>query len=110
MLQVCARRTRASYTARLPCGWYLPMTSPTMRAHLGHRKKNAAMHRLQSVADIGQRAADDHRHGIVEIRPLHLLFNVDGLNIQRAGTVAAGRRSEGKFRVLIVWHGLALSL
>ena len=30
----CARRTRASYTARLPCGWYLPMTSPTMRAHL----------------------------------------------------------------------------
>jgi hypothetical protein len=31
------------------------------------------------------------------------------LNVQRAGAFAAGRRSEGKFRVLIVSHGLALS-
>src|ERR1039457_1805994 len=67
------------------------------------------MHGLQSVAHIGQGAADDHRHGVVEIRPLHLLFNVDGLNVQRAGAVAAGRRSEREFRILIVWHSLALS-
>ena len=96
MAKVCARRTNASYTARLPCGWYLPITSPTMRAHLRvarlgskahllHGVENAAMHRLQSVAHVGQRAADDHRHRIVEIRPAHLLFNVDGLHVQRAG-------------------------
>src|ERR1019366_2871633 len=80
-----------------------------LQPHLLHSKKYAAVDGLQSVADIGQRAADDHRHGVVEIRPLHLLFNVDGLNVQRAGAFAAGRRSEGKFRVLIVSHGLALS-
>jgi hypothetical protein len=27
------------------------------------------------------------------------------LNVQRAGAIAAGRRSERKFRVLIVCHG-----
>ena len=29
-----ARRTRASYSALSPCGWYLPITSPTIAAHL----------------------------------------------------------------------------
>lgn len=29
----CAIRTSASYTDESPCGWYLPMTSPTTRAH-----------------------------------------------------------------------------
>lgn len=34
-----ARRTRASYTAVSPCGWNLPSTSPTTRAHfLGQGK------------------------------------------------------------------------
>ncbi len=28
----CAMRAMASYTAASPCGWYLPSTSPTMRA------------------------------------------------------------------------------
>ena len=28
----CAMRTMVSYTAVSPCGWYLPMTSPTTRA------------------------------------------------------------------------------
>ena len=97
MANGCANRTNASYTARLPCGWYLPITSPTIRAHLRvappgtkahllHGVENAAMHRLQSVADVGQRAANDHREGIVEIRPLHLLFNVDRLHVERART------------------------
>ena len=77
-----------------------------LQPHLLHRVENAAMDGFQSVADVGQRAADDHRHGVVEIRPLHLLFNVDGLNVQRAGaSIATGRRSERKFRVLIVSHG-----
>jgi hypothetical protein len=76
-----------------------------LQAHLLHGVENAAMHGLQSVAHVGQGAADDHRHGVVEIRPLHLLFNVDGLNVRGAGAVAAaGRRSEGEFGVLIVSH------
>ena len=77
------------------------------QAHLLHGVENAAMHRLQSVAHVGQRAADDDRHRIVEIRPLHLLFNVDGLNVQRAGRCLPsppGRRSQGKFGILIVCH------
>ena len=80
-----------------------------LQPHLRHRVKNSAVDGLQSVADVGEGAADDHRHGVVEIRPLHLLFNVDGLNVQRAGAIAAGRRSEGKFGVLIVSHESALS-
>ncbi len=32
------------------------------KSHLLHGVKNAAMHGLQSVANIGQGAADDHRH------------------------------------------------
>ena len=28
------RRTMVSYTAESPCGWYLPITSPTVRADL----------------------------------------------------------------------------
>jgi len=69
--------------------------SPGSQAHLLHGVKNAAMHGLQSVAYVGQSAADNHRQGIVEIRPLHLVFNVDGLHVEGARTlsVASGRRS-----------------
>ena len=52
-----------------------------VQAHLAHRVQNAAMDRLQAVADIGQRAADDHAHRVVEIRPPHLVFDVDGNEI-----------------------------
>ena len=78
------RRSAAS-----PCGWYLPMHfaddlgalagGPVgVQPHLVHAVENAAMHGLQAVADIGQRAADDHAHGVIEIRPPHLVFDVDG--------------------------------
>ena len=56
-----------------------------LQAHLLHGVENAPMHGLQSVAHVGQRAADDHRHRIVEIRPPHLLFNVDRLNVAAPG-------------------------
>ncbi len=36
------------------------------------------MHGFQAVADVGQRAPDDHAHGVVEIRTPHLVFDVDG--------------------------------
>ena len=39
-----------------------------------HRVEHPAVHRLQPVADIGQRAAHDNAHRVVEIRAPHLLF------------------------------------
>ena len=51
-------------------------------ALLVHRVQNAAVHRLQPVAHVGQRPADDHAHGVIEIRLAHLVFYVDG-NIPR---------------------------
>ncbi len=39
--------------------------------------KNSAMHRLEAVSNVGERTANDDRHGVVEIRTLHLIFNVD---------------------------------
>ena len=48
-----------------------------------HRKENAAMHGLQAVAYVGQRAADDDAHRVVEIRALHLVRDVDRANVAR---------------------------
>jgi len=74
------------------------MVSPTTLAHftylivqqagVEHVVENATMYGLQSVADIGEGAADDDGHRIVEIRPAHLFFDIYGLNIQRAGIAA----------------------
>ncbi len=48
-----------------------------LEAHVVHAVQHAPVHGLQAVAHLGQRPADDHRHGIVEIRPAHLIFNID---------------------------------
>ncbi len=60
--------------------------------HIVHGVQDAPMHRLEAVADIGQGAADDDRHRIVEIRPAHLLFNVDRLNVLRRTAAAFQRK------------------
>ena len=83
------RRSRVS-----PCGWYLPITSPTMRADLRngavpvvaaflHGVEDAPMHRLQAVAHVGQRARHDHAHGVIEVGALHLLFDGNGRDVER---------------------------
>src|SRR6185503_7226078 len=43
---------------------------------LMHGPQHAAVHRLQTVANVRQRAADDHRHRVIEIRTPHLVFDV----------------------------------
>jgi hypothetical protein len=48
-----------------------------------HREEDAAVHRLQAVAHIGQRTAHDHAHGVVEIRPLHFLHDGNRLDVGR---------------------------
>ncbi len=59
----------------------LDVLAIVQQAHVMHGVENAPMDRLQSVADVGQGAANDDRHRIVEIRAPHLLFNVDGLYV-----------------------------
>jgi len=48
-----------------------------VEAQVLHRVEDAAMHRLQPVARVGQRPRHDHAHGIVEIRRLHFRIYVD---------------------------------
>ena len=62
----------------------LHVLAVVQQSHVVHGVENAAMHGLEAVAHVGQRAADDDRHRIVEIRTAHLLFNVDGLNVAAA--------------------------
>ncbi len=45
-----------------------------------HRVQDAPVHGLEAVADLRQRPADDDRHRVVEVRPLHLDFDTDGFN------------------------------
>ena len=45
-----------------------------------HRVQHAAVHRLEAVAHLGQRAADDHAHRVVDVAALHLLLDVDRLD------------------------------
>ena len=79
-----------------PCGWNLPMTSPTTRAHflkprrrvepeLAHGVEEAAVDRLQPVAHIGQRPVHDGGEGIGEIA---LLKRVP----QLTGSIGGGAR------------------
>src|SRR5262245_38716136 len=44
-----------------------------LQPHLIHRVEDAAMHRLQTVAHVGQRATDDHAHRIIQIGAGHLI-------------------------------------
>src|SRR5690348_11471409 len=46
-------------------------------AELVHAEENPAVHRLQAVAHVGQRAADDYAHGVIEIGFFHLRFDID---------------------------------
>ncbi len=48
-----------------------------LESHLLHAVEDAAVHGLQAVADVGQCASDNNGHGVVKIRPAHLVFNID---------------------------------
>ena len=65
-------------------------------ALLVHRMQDAAMHRLQAVAHVGQRARNDHAHGVIEITALHLLGDRDGAyvggtSVPRFGIFSVGQ-------------------
>ena len=46
-----------------------------------HRVDHAAVHGLEPVAHVGQRAPDDHAHRVVEVAALHLELEVDLLDL-----------------------------
>ena len=45
-----------------------------LQPRLVHREEHAPVHRLEAVAHIGERAADDHAYGVIEVRRPHLLL------------------------------------
>ncbi len=53
-------------------------------AQVVHRVEDAAMHGLEAVTHVGQRAPDDDGHRVVEIRAAHLVFDVDGDELAHA--------------------------
>ncbi len=50
---------------------------------LAHRIEDAPVHRFQAVANVGQRAAHDHAHRVIEIAAFHFIEDRDGLDIGR---------------------------
>ena len=51
-------------------------------ALLVHRIEDAAMHRLQAVAHVGQRPRHDHAHRVIEIAALHLVRDGNGAHVR----------------------------
>ena len=58
-------------------------------AELVHRVQDAPVDGLQAVAHVGQRAPDDDRHRVVEIRSAHLVFERARLDVAAADYVQA---------------------
>jgi len=75
-------------------------------AVLVHREQDAAVHGLQPVAQVGNGAADDHAHGVVEIAAAHLVLDRHG----RAGVEHArpGRRGPVGDVVVVAGQGRLL--
>jgi hypothetical protein len=48
------------------------------QTHGLHAVQDAAMRRLQPIARVGQRSSNDYAHGVIHVRPLHFVFDVDG--------------------------------
>ena len=71
------------------------------RAELVHREEAAPVHRLEAVAHIRQRAPDDDAHGVVEVVPRHLHFDIHVL-VRALGGGVNGRN--GLFLAHMVYY------
>jgi hypothetical protein len=56
-----------------------------------HSEQDAPVNRLQPIANVGQSAPDNHAHRVIEIRPAHLVFDVDGDYVPGAAVTAEGQ-------------------
>ena len=61
----------ADHTGRLQVG-LVPVV-----AQLAHGEQHPAVHRLEAVACVRQRSADDDAHGVIEVGLFQLVFDVD---------------------------------
>ena len=53
-----------------------PVGPVAAEAHLVHAVEDPALHRLEAVADVRQRARDDDAHRVIEVRLAHLVLEV----------------------------------
>jgi hypothetical protein len=60
-------------------------------ARVLHGEEDAPVHGLEPVAQVGNRAGDDHAHGVVEVGGLHLRLDGDGRVAARRGDGRVGR-------------------
>ena len=79
------------------CGFRVAAVGP--EAGVVHRVQHAAVHWLEAVANLGEGAADDDAHRVVDVAALHLLLNVDRFDAV-GGRAVVARRQGG------VSHGL----
>ena len=63
----------------------LAVRAVRLQAEVVHRVEDAAVDRLEAVADVGQRAADDHAHRVVEVGGAHLLLELALLDVAGQG-------------------------
>jgi hypothetical protein len=61
-------------------GGALPERTVGAKARLEHRPQDPPVDGLEPVANVGQRAADDDRHRVVEVGALELLLELDRLD------------------------------
>ncbi len=83
-----------------------------VHAHFGHAVEDTAVHRLQAVTNIRQRAADDHAHRVIEIGTLHFLHDGDGLDARRKTSARRCRlisQCESRSQARIIWFFIAES-
>src|SRR6516165_3587014 len=52
-----------------------------LQTHLVHGVEHAAMHRLETIAHVRERAAHNNAHRIVKIRTCHFIYNTDRFHI-----------------------------
>ena len=60
-----------------------------------HRIQHPAVHRLETVAHVRKRARHDDGHRVVQVGPLHLGLQINGLDARNLRWFAAGRRVNG---------------
>jgi len=53
----------------------------TAQPQFVHRVDDAPLHRLQAVADVRQRAVEDHVHRVVEVRLLGVVAQANALDV-----------------------------
>ncbi len=62
-------------------------------AELVHRVEHATVNGLEAVAHVGQRAPDDHRHGVVEVGGAHLVLECAWFDVAAADHLSGRHRS-----------------